>query len=87
MPSTATFTIITAANGLTGAFANVANGARVFTSDGIGSFQVNYGAGSSFAANSVVLSNFVAVPEPSTWVLMSAGTALTLLGWRRRRKA
>lgn len=44
--------------------------ARLASLDGVGSFQVNYGTGSAFAANSLVLSNFVAVPEPSTWALM-----------------
>jgi hypothetical protein len=64
----ATFTVLTS-NGLTGAFANVANGARVMTNDHLASFQVNYGPGSAFGVNAVVLSNFSAVPEPSTWAL------------------
>ena len=57
-PST-NFTILTASS-LTGSFANVANGERLDTIDGSGSFVVNYGAGSSFNPNHVVLSNFMA---------------------------
>ncbi len=84
---TTTFTVLTAsgAGGLTGAFANVANGAQLATSDGRGIFQVNYGAGSAFAANSVVLSNFVPVPEPSTYVLLGVGAIVVVIVGRRRR--
>ena len=52
-----TYTILTAAT-LTGSFANVANGQRLTISDGLGSFVVNYGAGSAFTPNHVVLSAF-----------------------------
>lgn len=83
---TNTFTILAAngTGGLTGAFANVANGQRLITTDGLGSFQVNYGAG----LNSVTLTNFVAVPEPSTYALLGFGVAsLAFAAWRRKRKA
>jgi T5SS/PEP-CTERM-associated repeat protein len=40
------------------AFGNVANGQRLMTSDGLGSFVVNYGTGSSFSPNHVILSAF-----------------------------
>lgn len=52
-----TYAILTAAT-LTGSFANVANGQRLTTSDGSGSFVVNYGASSAFTPNQVVLSAF-----------------------------
>ena len=52
-----TFTILDAAS-IAGAYANVANGARLRTLEGRGSFIVNYGAGSPFGADKVVLSNF-----------------------------
>jgi hypothetical protein len=83
-----TFTLLTAGGpgGLTGAFANAANGQRLVTADGFSSFLVNYGAGSTYAANSLVLSNFVAVPEPSTWALMAAGGLLVTWQTLRRRR-
>jgi hypothetical protein len=85
LPAGASFTILTAQGGLTGAFANVLNGQRLTTTDGWATFQVNYGTGSPFAANSVVLSHFVvAVPEPSTYVLMALGSVVLLLRFRRR---
>lgn len=72
------------ATSLSGSFANVVNGATLLTSDGFGMFRVNYGSLSAFSANSVVLSNFVAVPEPSTWALMLSGSAAVALSLRRR---
>jgi hypothetical protein len=69
--------------GLSGSFLNVANGGRLETSDGYGSFLVNYGPS---AANSdeIVLSDFVAtVPEPTSGALVLAAASLSLL--RRRR--
>jgi T5SS/PEP-CTERM-associated repeat protein len=53
-----TFSIFTA-DSLSGAFSNVANGQRITTTDGVGSFLVNYGEGSAFNPNQVVLSSFV----------------------------
>jgi hypothetical protein len=84
---TNTFTVLTAAGGLNQTFANVSNGQRLFTIDGFGSFQVNYGVGSAFAANSVVLSNFAAmpIPEPSTWALLVTGLGIVAFFARRRR--
>lgn len=79
--SGAQFTLLTGTT-LTGAFANVPNGGFLTTSDGAGIFQVNYGP--SFA-NSVVLSNFQAIPEPSTVALLALGLAPLLLRRRRRR--
>ncbi len=78
-----TFTLANAGSN-SGGFANVANGGTLATSDGLGLFTVNYGTGSAFAANSLVLSNFVSVPEPSTFALLALGAAVTLL-FRRRR--
>ncbi len=81
----ATFTILQATT-LTGSFANVATtGLRIFSTDGLASFRVNFGPGSAFAANSVVLSDFVAVPEPSTYALLGLGAVVILFSLRRRR--
>jgi len=60
-----TFTILESISGMTGAFSNVANGQRLTTEDGQGSFQVHYGAGSAFDPNQIVLSNFQADFAPA----------------------
>ncbi|MDB6169577.1 MAG: Na-Ca exchanger/integrin-beta4, partial [Verrucomicrobia bacterium] len=73
-----TFTILNAAS-LAGAFSNAANGSRLATTDGFGSFQVNY------SSAALTLSNFVPVPEPSTWALLSCGLLLVFPAFRRRR--
>jgi T5SS/PEP-CTERM-associated repeat protein len=52
------FTIVGTGGGLTGSFANVANGQRLATSNGVGSFVVNYGAGSVLDPLKVMLSGF-----------------------------
>ena len=78
-----TFTVLSAGgvSGLSGVFANVpTSGLRINTIDGFGSFQVN------FTPTSVVLSNFVAVPEPSTWaMLLTGGGTLAIIGRRRKK--
>lgn len=73
------FQLIQADGGLFGNFANVADGARLLTADGSGSFLVHYGNGQG-----LVISDFqaAAVPEPSSWALLLSGAAL--LAWRRR---
>jgi hypothetical protein len=48
------------ATSLFGLFDNVANGQRLDTTDGGGSFRVNYGLGSAFNPNQIVLSHFEA---------------------------
>ena len=80
-----TFAILSSNQPILGAFANVANGARLNTADGFGSFLVNYGAGSPFGAQNVELSAFVPVPEPGSLLLALAGGATLLL--RRRPSA
>jgi len=49
------YTLVNAGGTLSDTFSNAANGARIGTTDGSGSFQVNY------TSNSVVLSKFVAL--------------------------
>ena len=66
------------------ALPNAANGGRVVKADGCYSFQVNYGAGSSFGANSVVISDVETVPEPSTLIL--TGLGLLYLAMRRQKR-
>lgn len=81
--NTMTFTVASGTS-LSNAFLNVANGARLVTADNYGSFVVNYGAGSPFGVNNVVLSNFNAVPEPSTWALLLMGGGMS--AWMARRR-
>ncbi len=78
---TDTFTLLSTinANGLTGTFIGIANGTRLLTADGHGTFLVNY------SGNALLLSNFTAVPEPSTYVLLGLGAAVVFLAHRRRR--
>jgi T5SS/PEP-CTERM-associated repeat protein len=52
------FTILGTVGGFTGSFANVANGQRLATTDGLGSFVVNYGAGSALDPLKVMLTGF-----------------------------
>lgn len=61
------FTVLDA-NTLTGAFTNVAPGARLFVEEFNADVQVDYGAGSPFGANQVVLSDFNFMPLVATWV-------------------
>lgn len=76
---TNTFTLINAAS-LTGTFANAANGARLFATDGQSSFLVAY------TSTSLTLSGFSAIPEPSTWALLMTGLAVLAVTTLRRRR-
>ena len=82
-----TFAILTAGS-LVGSFANVASGARLnITSGGTGSFQVNYGPGSLFGANQVVLSNFIGTGAGLTGDYNQNGTvdAADYVVWRKNQ--
>ncbi len=84
--SSMTFELVSGA-AFSGNFSNVANGGSLLTTDGLGLFTANFGADSPFGAGKLVLSNFTAVPEPSTWVLMLMGSGLmSVAAWRRRRR-
>ncbi len=76
------FDILRANGGLTGQFANVANGQRLFTSDGLGSFIVNYGPGSPFNASHVVLPQFPPAP-PGDFDHDGAVDGADFLFWQR----
>lgn len=81
-----TFILLTSNSLLTGEFANVANGERLLTLDGTGSFLVNYGLGSPYGGENLVLSSPMAVPEPVSVVLLAIGSALIGLVRLRRRQ-
>ena len=80
-----TFVLLTANTTIIGVFDNVAGGNRLLTADGLGSFAVNYGTGSLFGSNEVVLSDFQRIPEPSAWIVLAVGHLWVLT--RRRRLA
>jgi hypothetical protein len=69
------FDILTA-DSLSGSFLDVADGQRLQTTDGGGSFLVNYGTGAD--ADEIVLSDFQSIPEPASasLLLMGAGGLL-----------
>ncbi len=83
--NTMTFDLVSS-TALSNSFANAANGSRIATTDGRFTFLVSYGPTSGFGVNDVVISGFQAVPEPSTWVLLLAGTCSLVLSLRRRKK-
>jgi hypothetical protein len=64
--ATSTYEILTASAPLTGSFSNIANGARLTTTSGKGSFRVNYGPGTA-APNKVILSDYIALNTPQTY--------------------
>jgi hypothetical protein len=73
-----TLTLISTGTALNGTFAALPDGSRLATLDGWGSFQVNY------LSNALTLSNFQAIPEPSTYVLLTIGGLGILMAGRRR---
>jgi len=77
--STDTFDLMTTSAGLTGTFLGLPDGSRLTTLDGLGSFQVNY------LANTLRISDFQAIPEPSTYALLSLGAVVMVVVLRRRR--
>jgi hypothetical protein len=78
--SSDTFTLLSTTTSLSGTFSGIANGTRLTTADGFGSFQVNY------LSNGVSLSQFVPVPEPSTCALLGLGSLALFLVHRRRSR-
>jgi len=73
------FTVISG-TGITGMFYNITSGERIF--DQSGGYSFLYTA----TSNNVTLSDFAAIPEPSTYTLLALG-ALTILTAMRRRRA
>lgn len=69
---------IRADSALSGVFSNIADGQRLETSDGGASFIVNYGAGSPYGADNLVLS------DPNRRGARAFGNR-SYLPWRFRR--
>jgi T5SS/PEP-CTERM-associated repeat protein len=76
-----TFTLLMADSTLSGSFTNAISGSRLTTTGGEGSFLVSY------SGNNLVLSNYEAVPEPSTFALAGLGAVVLLGGCRMIRRA
>ncbi len=80
-----TFAILTSTSPITGLFSNINPGQRLISDDLLASFVVNYGAGSPFGSNQVVLSDFLNLaPEPSRAMLLMLGACGLMM--RRRRE-
>jgi T5SS/PEP-CTERM-associated repeat protein len=77
-----TFSIMQAAN-LMGAFSNVATGQRLATYDDRGSFRVDYGVGSLFNPNQIVLSSFVPNTLPGDFNDDGSVDAADYVMWRK----
>ena len=82
VPSAAINFIIFDALSIFGAFTNVANGQRLTTSDGLGSFLVHYGAGSAFDPSEIVLSNFLPGAVPGDYNQDGRVNAADYTVWR-----
>lgn len=76
------FTLVTA-NSLSGVLGNVADGGRLTTTDGYGSFKVHYGLESTYDDNYIVLDDYQAVPEPHAYAWI---VSLGLLGFAAVRR-
>jgi hypothetical protein len=76
------FEILNIVGSRTGVFANAADGQRLTTVDGLGSFVVNYGDGSPFDPSQIVLSNFLAVAVPGDYSQNGVVDAADYVVWR-----
>jgi T5SS/PEP-CTERM-associated repeat protein len=77
-----TFTILRSLTRVYGNFRNVGNGQRLTTADGIGSFVVNYGAGSPYDPKKVILSSFQ-LSKPGDFDLDGDVDGADFLRWQR----
>jgi hypothetical protein len=83
VPSLAnTFAVLQATGSISGAFTDAANGQRLSTSDGLGSFIVNYGPGSAFNTKQIVLSSFLATSLPGDYNQNGIVDAADYVVWR-----
>ncbi len=81
-----TFHILEAIGDIATSFANVANGQRVLTTNGLGSFRVNYGPASAFgplAANDIILDQYQPILLPGDYNNNGAVDAADYVVWRK----
>jgi len=76
--SSDTFILLKAQAPIAGSFKNIANGGRLTTTDGGGSFLVNYGPNTPFDPTTVVLSDFQ--PNTSAGVFLNMSTRVQVEG-------
>jgi hypothetical protein len=79
------FVVLVTYGGLSGAFSNVANGNRLFTTDGTGSFLVNYGPSSTLNPNQVILNSFQRLSLPGDYNGDAVVDAADYVVWRNSR--
>ena len=80
-----TFHILEAVGDITTSFANVANGQRVLTTNGLGTFRVSYGPASAFgplAANDIFLDQYIPIVLPGDYNNNGAVDAADYVLWR-----
>lgn len=84
IPSANDLFTVFAADSLLGFFDNVTNGQRLDTTDGLGSFVVNYGVGSAFDESRIVLNDFLAAATiPGDFDLDGDVDGRDFLAWQR----
>ena len=84
--NTNTFHILEAIGDITTSFANVANGQRVLTTNGLGSFRVSYGPASAFgplAANDIILDDYNPIILPGDYNNNGTVDAADYVLWRK----
>jgi hypothetical protein len=77
-------TVLGASTNIIGAFANVASGQRLTTTDGLGSFLVHYGTASPFDPRHVVLTNFQTSALAGDFNRDGTADAADYVIWRRK---
>ncbi len=72
---------------ITGTLFDIDSGDRIDSTNGKGSFLINFGVGSPFDDNSIVFSNFMIIPEPANFAFLLcffAATAVALVRSHRK---
>jgi hypothetical protein len=83
VPATNNLFTVLSAGSLVGVFGNVANGQRLTTADGLGSFVVRYGPGSPFNPNLVIVTGFDLASLPGDFNRNGVVDAPDYVVWRK----